>query len=95
MFNFFDRIQLSCAQKIFLTALILVSVIVAGILFQRSYHERKVIYTREITSYYQKYFHREPDAKGLKHWVTWALNKWGLKKVEQKGFINAVKAEKS
>lgn len=86
MQNLFERVRLTENQKMIFTAAIISAVIVSGLLFQYSYHVRKEQYTREITGFYRKYFHREPDATGLKHWVTWALNKWDIKKVEQKGF---------
>lgn len=89
MKNYFEAIRLSTSQKIALTGIILVAVFLTGFLFQYSYHVRKEQYTKKITGFYQKYLKREPDARGLKHWVTWALNKWPLEKVEQKGFAEA------
>lgn len=81
-----DRIRLTKNQKIIFTVAIVTTMIAFGLIFQCSYHIRKERYTKQITGFYQKYLKREPDARGLKHWVTWALNKWDIKKVEQKGF---------
>ena len=86
MQNLFERVRLTEKQKIIFTVVIIFAVIASGFIFQYSYHIRKERYTHEITGFYRKYFHREPDTTGLKHWVTWALNKWDIKKVEQKGF---------
>ncbi len=89
MQNWPHRIYLTQTQKTLLTLLIIFVIIASGLLFQREYHARTERYTQEITGFYRKYFDREPDAIGLKHWVTWALNKWNIKKVEQKGFAEA------
>ena len=80
---------LSLFQKTLLSALLTIAILVSGILFQYSYHQRKIVYEKVITGYYSTYFQREPDPIGLRHWVTWALNKWPLEKVEQVGFIEA------
>lgn len=90
MQNLIDRIRLTQTQKTLLTLLIIFTIIVSGLLFQHDYHVRTERYTQEITGFYRKYFNREPDAKGLKHWVTWALNKWPLEKVEKKGFAEVL-----
>ena len=84
---------LSLRQKQIYSVLLTASIAAAGYFYQHDYHARKIRYTEVITGYYRKYFHREPDAIGLRHWVSWALNKWSLEKVEQKGFIEAAEKE--
>jgi len=61
----------------------------AGVGYQYYYDLKKERYREVITGYYWKYFNRAPDKTGLDHWVMWAQNKWGLKKVEREGFIKA------
>ncbi len=85
--------QLTQTQKIFFSLILSVAVITAGVLYQYSYNARKIRYTEIITGYYRQYFHREPDAIGLRHWVTWALNKWSIKKVERIGFKEVAEKE--
>ncbi|MDP3920831.1 MAG: hypothetical protein Q8R76_08510 [Candidatus Omnitrophota bacterium] len=77
--------------RIILTALLVILIVTSGVHYQYRYDQRRIAYREVITGYYRQYFNREPDAKGLKHWTTWALNKWGLEKVERLGFINAKK----
>lgn len=84
---------LSHRQKKIYSALLTAAILTAGFLYQHDYHARKIRYTEVITGYYRTYFHREPDAIGLRHWVSWALNKWSLEKVERKGFIEAAEKE--
>ncbi len=76
-------------HKTGLTWLVIFAVIVSGLGYQYYYDLKKVQYRGMITGYYQKYFDREPDAPGLHHWTMWALNKWGIEKVEREGFIKA------
>lgn len=75
--------------KIIATVGICLIVLASGVSYQYRYHQRKAEYTKAITGYYWKYFNRAPDRIGLRHWVTWALNKGGLAKVEKIGFIDA------
>lgn len=76
-------------RKARLTWLVVFAVVATGLAYQHHYDLKKERYREAITGYYQKYFDREPDAAGLHHWTMWALNKWGLEKVEREGFIKA------
>ena len=77
------------SRKILLTFLLTSAVLITGIMYQQQYHARKIVYTETIRGYYRTYLHREADLPGLNHWVNWALNRWGLEKVERMGFIEA------
>jgi len=77
--------------KIILTALLSVLILAFGFTYQFFYNREKEKYREVITGFYRKYFNREPDTIGLNHWTMMALNKWGLEKVEQEGFVEAKK----
>jgi len=74
-------------KKSSLTLTVILFVIMIGITFQWQYNQRRLVYTEKITGFYRTHLKREPDAIGLKHWVTWALNNWPIDKVERLGFI--------
>lgn len=61
-------------------------VLIGGVSFQKFYNSEKKRYEEIITGYYRKYFNREPDPVGLRHWTNWAMNRWNLEKVEEEGF---------
>jgi hypothetical protein len=71
------------------------SVILGGLIFavgaayQFFYKREYARYREIITGYYHKHLNRKPDRIGLDHWTMMALNKWGLQKVEEEGFIKA------
>jgi len=82
---------LSYPKKVRLTSLIIAVVILTGVCYQYQYHKRQLKYQKMIQGYYLEYFGREADAIGLRHWTTWALNKWGIEKVRRLGFEEAKK----
>ena len=73
-------------NKVTATLLVLLGVADFGILYQYAYHQRRDKYEKIISGYYRQYFEREPDTIGLRHWTTWALNKWDLEKIRLLGF---------
>ena len=78
-------------RKIILTLVVIFLVFSTGFYYQYAYHQKRIRYEQIITGYYREYFHREPDAKGLEYWVTWAANRWGIEKVRRLGFEEAAK----
>ena len=78
-------------SKMFLTWVVGVLVVAIGMVCQYRYDQRKIRYKEIIAQYYHKYLGREPDAIGERRWLLLALNRWGLKKVERIGFIEAKK----
>lgn len=79
----------SLSEKKALSWALVFLILCTGIIYQWQYHRREIYYRQVITGYYWKYFNRAPDPIGLTHWVTWALNKGGLKKIEKMGFVDA------
>ena len=75
------------------TVLVICLVIIFGVSYQYQYKVRKAKYTEMITHFYHKYFDGEPDAIGLRHWVLWAMTKWGIDKVERLGFYEVARRE--
>ena len=72
-----------------LTLFLLTLILAIGVGYQYYYNRQRTHYRKIITGYYLKYFNRQPDPIGLDHWVMWAQNKWGLEKVEEKGFVES------
>ena len=81
-----SRLAVSQKNKITITLLVLLSVAAFGVAYQYTYHQRRDKYEKIISGYYRQYFQREADAIGLRHWTTWALNKWDLEKIRFLGF---------
>ncbi len=48
-------------------------------------------YRRIVEGFYWKHFGHAPDLPGLEYWTTFAVDKWGLEKVEEVGFVEAKK----
>ena len=84
---------LTLKVKTTLTAFMLCAVVLSGTSFQHFYNEEKKRYEGTLAGFYRQYLHREPDAVGWRHWTDWALNRWGLEKVERIGFIEAGRKE--
>lgn len=64
-------------------------VVMCGASFQRYYDSERKRYEETVAGYYRKYLHREADPIGLKHWTDWALDRWGLERVEREGFLDS------
>lgn len=79
----------SRAQKVTLTLALITVISIVGCTYQFLYNKEKARYREVVTGYYRKHLGRKPDTIGLEHWTMMALNKWGLEKVEQIGFIEA------
>jgi peptidoglycan/LPS O-acetylase OafA/YrhL len=76
-------------QKVSLTVALAAVISVVGGTYQFLYNREKVRTREVVTGFYHKHLGRKPDTIGLEHWTMMALNKWGLEKVEQIGFIEA------
>ncbi len=79
----------SRAHKVALTLVLITVIVVVGGTYQFLYNKEKVRTREAVTGFYRKHLGRKPDTIGLEHWTMMALNKWGLEKVEQIGFIEA------
>jgi surface polysaccharide O-acyltransferase-like enzyme len=76
-------------QKWALTSMLLAIIFAVGCTYQFLYNREKARYREAVVGLYRKHLGRKPDRIGLEHWTMMALNKWGLEKVEQIGFIEA------
>ncbi len=76
-------------QRALASVILAALILFMGFSYQYLYGLEKKRYEGIITGFYQKYFERAPDPVDLEHWTMMALNKWGLQKVEQIGFLEA------
>ena len=69
-----------------LTLLLVFGILLIGIIYQAFYDYRKAEFQEKIRGYYWKYYHQKPNEIGVTFWTQWALNRWGLQKVERIAF---------
>ncbi len=81
------------SAKVGLSLAVTLMIAAGGVSFQNYYNSEKERTRKIIAGYYRTYFHREPDAVGLRHWTDWALNRWGFEKVEREGFARVAQGE--
>lgn len=85
---------LALSSKTTLSFVVILLTVSAGVAFQNFYNSEKIIYEEIVRGYHLKYFEREIDDGNLRHWTNWALNRWGLEKVERDYFIKMSELEK-
>lgn len=75
--------------KLRLTTAFLTILLALGAAHQLLYKTEYARTVREVTGFYRIYLGREPDPEGLNYWTTMAMTRYGLKRVEREGFVEA------
>ena len=79
----------SIKAKVLLSVVAILLILIFGCGYQYLYSRQKSQYRETISGFYRTYLHREPDKIGLNYWVTMAMSKWDIRRVEREGFKEA------
>lgn len=78
-------------MKVTLSVALTLLIVFVGVAYQYRYNLERARIEQSVTGFYRRYLGREPDPNGLRHWVRWAQDRWGIEKVEREGFVEVAK----
>ena len=74
--------SLSHRNRVLLTFLLTFTVLLSGVIFQKSYNNKKIKTEQALRTYYEGRYGRPVDPADLRIWTTLAVCRYGIEKVE-------------